>query len=223
MYICNVINLNILVMINEIWRDIEGYNGLYQISNLGRVKSLEKKCLSKNGKYRINKEKILKLYTNSKDGYIRVGLWKNNKHHSFTLHKIVAQTFIDNYDNKPCIDHINGDRTDNRVENLRWVTHKENNNNPITKKRHSTNHPKVFLGIFGKNNPSSIPVLQFTIDGKLVRKWDCIRDIQRELGIDNTNISRCCRGKQKTAGNFRWCYAVINGFTIDISKLKKVA
>lgn len=193
-------------MEKEIWKDIDGYNGLYQVSNLGRVKSLEKKCLSRNGKYRVNKEKILKLYTNSKDGYIRVGLWKNNKHHSFTLHKIVAQTFIDNYDNKPCIDHINGDRTDNRVENLRWVTHKENNNNPITKKRHSTNHPKVFLGILGKNNPSSIPVLQFTKDGELVKKWDCIRDIQRELNIGNSGITKCCKGKCKTAGGYIWKY-----------------
>ena len=103
----------------EIWKDIEGYEGLYQISNLGRIKS------SYNGK-----EKILKPFDNH--GYFRIQLYKNGVRKKETIHRLVAKAFIPNPENKPYIDHINTIRTDNRVENLRWVTHEENNNNPLT-------------------------------------------------------------------------------------------
>lgn len=116
-----------LNMEDEIWKDVEGFEKKYQISNMGRVKSLN---------YRGCKGvvKILKQ-TFEKDGYLRVGLTKDGKTKTNFIHRLVAQTFIENKENKPCVDHINTIRTDNRVENLRWSTHKENSNNELTKEK----------------------------------------------------------------------------------------
>lgn len=153
----------------EIWKDVNGYTGLYQISNLGNVK---------------RNNKILKPYFNSK-GYYRVDLYKDGIEKKYTVHRLVAEHFIPNPDNKPCIDHINTNKTDNRVENLRWVTHKENNNNPKSKYK------------------QSIPVLQFSLDGELVNRWESIRDIEREIGIRNSAISHCLKSN-KICGGFKW-------------------
>ena len=110
---------------NEIWKPIKDYEGLYEVSNLGRVKSLNYK--------RTGKEKILK---NSEcNGYLVVSLVKNGKLKQFYVHKLVAEACILNPENKPCIDHINTIRNDNRIENLRWVTYKENMNNELTKEK----------------------------------------------------------------------------------------
>ena len=117
----------------EIWKDIPEYEGLYQVSNFGRVKGLKIKfwagCC-----FRTMPERILKPNL-SKWGYFYVVLHKNKKPKTWKVHRLVALTFIPNLENKKCIDHINGFRVDNRVCNLRWCTHKENLNNPITKER----------------------------------------------------------------------------------------
>jgi hypothetical protein len=108
----------------EIWKDIEGYEGLYQVSNEGRVKSLRN-------------NKILKPYTNR--GYEYVVFSVDNKRITKKAHRLVAEAFIQNPQNKPCVDHINTITTDNRVENLRWCTPKENSNNELTIE-HSLGH-----------------------------------------------------------------------------------
>lgn len=139
-------------------------------------------------------------------GYWYVTLYDdNNKKSIWRLHRLIAQTFIPNPENKPCIDHINTDRTDNRVENLRWVTHKENCNNSITKNKMKKN--SYFRNKFGIEHPNSKPVLQFTKEGKFIQKWDSGMDIQRELGFNQNHISSCCKGKRKTCGGFIWGYA----------------
>lgn len=110
----------------EIWKDVVGYEGIYQVSNFGRVKSLEKTFWStKNNSFSTNKEFIRKL-SNTRKGYLRTGLMKDLKQKPFLVHRLVAIAFIDNPENKPEINHINGIKTDNRVENLEWVTTKEN-------------------------------------------------------------------------------------------------
>lgn len=117
---------------NEIWKDITGYEGKYQVSNLGNVKSLN---------YRGNgKERILKPRPVSSTGYLAVTLSNSDTQKTLKVHRLVAQAFIENPNNKPCVDHINTNKTDNRADNLRWVTRKENNNNPITRERHSGEH-----------------------------------------------------------------------------------
>ena len=107
----------------EVWKDVPGYEGLYQVSSTGNVKSLPKMC-----GFRKDKGKILSSFINM-NGYELVTLCKNNNQKHFQVHRLVAMAFIPNINNKPQVDHINRVRTDNRVENLRWVSVSENSNN----------------------------------------------------------------------------------------------
>lgn len=192
-------------MKQEIWKDIEGYENLYQISSMGRIRSFDRWVKRSNNTLQLTKGKILKPYLGK---YERVSLVDIDGHkHTYNIHRLVAKAFIPNPDNKPCIDHINTDRTDNRVDNLRWVTYKENNNNPITiKKKSGDNHPKPMLGKYGREHNLSKPIIQFTLNGELVRKWECFKQVERELGICHSNILSVITGKRSHAGGFRWEY-----------------
>ena len=122
----------------EIWRDIKGYEGLYQVSNKGRVKSLNRYA-NNNGTLQFRPERILKqnIQKAGRNKRCAVVLSKDGKINSVRVHRLVAEAFIPNPDNKPFIDHIDTDSTNNVVDNLRWVTAKENSNNPLTIKHHS--------------------------------------------------------------------------------------
>lgn len=109
----------------ELWKEIQGYNGRYFVSNQGRVKRI----------YEKSKKENYMIASKNEKGYCRVRLSYNYKSNLKSLHRLVAEAFIPNIENKPEIDHINGNREDNRAENLRWVTHSENMNNPLTKKK----------------------------------------------------------------------------------------
>ena len=113
----------------EIWKDIKNYEGLYQVSNFGRIKSLQREFYNKN-QYGINSKRktreIIKKQRLTQFGYNSIGLSKNGVEQKFQVHRIVAQAFIPNSENKPCVNHINCNKTDNRVENLEWCTYSEN-------------------------------------------------------------------------------------------------
>lgn len=197
-------------MENEIWKDIIGYEGLYQVSNLGRIKSVDRYV--KHPIYGLMhiKERILKFGI-SGNGYLIVGLYRDGKQTPKLVHRLVAEAFIPNPNNLTDVDHLNTNRTDNRVENLRWCTHKENQNNPksivhFSECKQGENAPKPMKGKFGKEHNTSKPILQYTIDGQLIREWYCGMDVQRELGINQSNIAKCCRGKYKSSGGYRWKY-----------------
>ena len=178
----------------EIWKTIEDYPN-YMVSNMGRVKSLR------------GKGKILKI-KKEKNGYIRINLYKKGVNKHFSVHRLVAQAFIPNPENKPQIDHINTNRTDNRVEKLRWVTRIENMNNPLTIiKKSGENNPKPWLGKFSKKHPNSISILQFDLNNNFIKKWYSIADIERELNFNHSFISICCSNKRKTAYGYIWQYA----------------
>ena len=182
-------------MEQEIWKDIEGYEGKYMISSMGRVKSLAR--IDSKGCHR--KEKMLSPEHMSK-GYLRIGLLKDGTKERILVHRLVAEAFIPNPENKPCIDHINGIKTDNRVENLRWCTNQENCNNPITLEK--------YRGRKGFRVYNSKPVIQFSDNGIFIEIFDCSHTANRLTGIHHGVIRGCCNHDygRKTAGGFRWEY-----------------
>ena len=212
----------------EEWRNIKGYEGLYQVSNWGRVRSLDRFIYvdGKKGKYKkFLKGKLLKLIETKYGNYTRVvvGLCGN----TFVVSRLVAEHFIPNPENKPEVDHKNTDSTDNRVENLRWTTSLENHNNPITKKHISEARKGKIPWNLGKKyteeqcsniskskigkctydkNPNAKAVLQFSLNGDFIREFSCIKEACECLGISQPLISMCCRGKRKSAGGFKWEY-----------------
>ena len=196
----------------EIWKDIKGYEG-YQVSNLGRVRSLDR-IDSNNHPL---KGVILKPYI-SNSGYLLVGLYKQQKRDRKLLHRLVAEAFIPNPDNKPEIDHINTIKIDNTVflnedgsvnyekTNLRWVTKKENMNNPLTKTKMQINARKPSKGKYGKKHHRSKPIIQYDKEGNFIKEWDCANDVERVLGISNKHIGSVCLRKRKSCGGYIWKY-----------------
>ena len=176
----------------EEWRDIEGYEGLYQVSNLGRVKSLS---YNHSGK-----EKIRKLRTNTK-GYLDVILYKDNKGKHYRVNRLVALAFVFNDDpeHKTQVNHINEIKTDNRACNLNWMSLKENINYGTGVERRNQKQ---------KNDPTkSKPVKQLSLDGTLVAIWPSAMEAERKNGFAHNNIWTCCNGKYKTAYGYKWEYA----------------
>lgn len=169
----------------EIWKDIKGYEGYYQVSNIGRVRSLDRTVIHKfNNKF--YKGIILKQ---SCVPYLRVHLSVKNKKETPTVHRLVAITFIDNLENKPCVNHIDGNKLNNSMENLEWVTCKEN-----------SVHAKV-------NNLLSVkPVIMLSKDNKHLLKFSSIEEASNITGYNKGHICNCCSGVRKTHGGYKWEY-----------------
>ena len=188
----------------EVWKDIIGYEGLYQVSNHGRVKSLYREFWSGKGYHILNKypEKIMKTLIN-RGGYEYVVLCKDSIAKKIKVHRLVAQSFIPNPDNKPQVDHINTIRYDNHVENLRWATKSENGLNPITRKRRSTSK-------MGDKNPIKKimkKVLQIDINtNEIIKTWDSAVDAAKAIGVDHSNIYRAIYGQLNTCRGYKWKY-----------------
>ena len=182
----------------ETWRDAIGYEGLYQVSNLGRVKSLSR-YIDRCDYPFYSKERILRHGVMPKHRYSIVILYKNKKRETVYIHRLVGEAFIPNPENKPQIDHIDTIRTNNRVENLRWVTRSENLSNPITNDRMSKVGKKK-----GQQDVRSKRIGQYTLDGDLIKIWIGINEIRRRTGF--TNVSSCCNGRYKQSNGFIWKY-----------------
>lgn len=189
----------------EVWKEIDGYNQRYEVSNYGRVRS---KDMVVNGRlqncHKI-KGRILKPHTD-KEGYKGVVLCINQKRKTFRLHRLVAAAFIPNPDNKPCVDHIDGDKSNNRADNLRWVTTKENCNNPITKSRLNKKIGKYMVGRLGGLHQRAKQIAMYSICGDLIKTFLSVKDAQRETGLNDSNIVKCCKGIKKTCGGYIWAY-----------------
>ena len=166
----------------ETWKNIKGYEGLYQVSNEGRVRSL------KFGRMKI-------LLQASLRGYKLVGLSKDGVVKTYQVHRLVAVAFIPNPENKPQVDHINCVRDDNRAENLRWVTAQENNLNPITREKH--------IGRLVNREDQSIMVEQYTKSGELVRTYNSISETSK-YGFCFGCVSKCVKGKRRTHKGYVW-------------------
>ena len=184
----------------EVWKDVIGYEGLYQISNLGRIKSLKRTVKKSNGSTKFVREKIIKKKTNY--GYENVALSKNGIVSTKKVHRIIAEVFIPNPENKKTINHKNGIRNDNRIENIEWSTYSENNFHAYRVLHKKPPH----RGRDGYQSTRGIPVLQLTKNGEFVKEYGSANLASELLGLNHSNISSVCRGERKYCGGFIWKY-----------------
>lgn len=175
-------------MSNEIWKDIKYYEGIYQISNIGRVKRLKRSLKRKDGKMYSVKEKILKT-SYDRDGYLFITLRKDEKHKGFRVHRLVAQAFISNITSKETINHLNGIKDDNRVENLEWCTRSENNKHA---RKNGLNEVKGERCHLSKVTENEV----YIIKGLLKHTTLSQKEIAKIFNVDQTNIS--CIKNNKT-------------------------
>ena len=216
-----------MCLIKEIWKDIPEYEGLYQVSNFSRVKSLNYK--------RSGKEKILKTYKD-KYGYLILHLHNNSKGKTHFVHRLVALAFLENPENYPMINHKDESRDNNCVGNLEWCDCKYNLNygsrnirlrktkkgKPLTEE-HKQKLRKTKKGKYSENSwmfgkhlseehkqkiskAISKPILQFTLDSVFIREWQSATIASKELNINQSNITACCKGRYKSAGMYIWRY-----------------
>lgn len=165
---------------------MKGFEGRYQVSVDGEMKSLER--ISPQGY--LLKERILKL-GKSTNGYLRVSLHKDGKRKNYSVHRLVAQAFIPNPDNLPEVNHINEDKMDNRVENLEWCSHKFNNNWGTANQRRAEKRSK--------------PVVALDKQGRIVHVFSSTMETGRN-GYNQSNVAACCRGERKTHKGLIWKY-----------------
>ena len=180
----------------EIWKDVVGYEGLYQVSNCGNVRSLNWKNtgMVRNMCPRLNNK-----------GYFIVNLSKDSKSVSKSVHRLVAQAFLPNTLNYTDVNHIDENPRNNCVENLEWCTHKSNVN------KYNANHPEHFRSRKSTERYQkrlNLKVSQFLKDGTLVRIWDNSRTVYLETGMSDWSVSQCCRGQRKQAHGYIWRYAI---------------
>lgn len=185
----------IINLIGEEWRHIEGWGGLYQVSNMGRVKSLARN---------FKRERIL-IPCKRKKGYLCVGLARDCKKIQKSIHRLVAIAFIPNPENKPEVNHKRGFKWDNRATELEWSTMSENQIHAYRVLKRKNN----LKGLFGKLNSNSRAVFQYSLSGQFIEKFYSTMDAQRKTGISNQSISSCalCKRKHKTAGGYIWMYS----------------
>lgn len=180
---------------NENWKYIEGYEGLYQISNYGRIKN--SKRVGSQGKQRILKVSV------SKVGYCSVGLCINGKVKWFRINRLVATHFVPNVDNKSDVNHNDENKLNNYYKNLTWMTSKENANYGTRCKRIA--------------EKTRIKICQYDINMRFMREWSSLTQASKHLGIPISHISQVCRGERKTCGGYVWRYRkdVKNGLALQ--------
>lgn len=188
----------------EVWKDIEGYEGLYQVSNLGRVKSLER--------YFENHSKLQKLEGKIKairidtGGYYTTDLYCNNKQRTWKVHRLVAMAFIPNPEKKPTVNHKDGNKLNNNVDNLEWCTQHEQNEHFYRLGLKSKENIDKAIKAMNKANAKKVKCLETGV------VYESASDAGRKIGISSSLVMMCCRGKRKSCGKdknnkpLHWAY-----------------
>lgn len=188
----SVANLKMVKMENEIWKGVFGFEGFYQVSDMGRVKRLKRN--HSNNQYKT--DRIMSPRT-SNNGYKNISFTINRHVKSFSVHRLVALHFISNPDNKPQINHKNAIKTDNRVGNLEWCTAKEN-------MTHAHANGLVKPNKSGASDYRSHQVIMIDLGGNEINEFGSLMEAQRKTGIRNGNISKVLTGRTNTAGGYKW-------------------
>lgn len=189
----------------EIWKNIPKFSS-YQVSNLGNVRSIDRNKIKWNGHQYIEvlyKGKILKQH--KLKGYNAVGLWENGKMHNIQVHRLVALSFLENDNNYPCINHIDGNKLNNNVNNLEWCTYSHNSKEAYRMglRAISDKQKERFRQVGLKTGKR---LIQKDLLGNIIKIFNSTRQASLELGINQGNISMCCNGKRKSTGGFLWQY-----------------
>lgn len=180
----------------EMWKDIPGYEGVYRISNLGRVLSLSREVHQKrNGQIeiRISKSRYLKFGSDG-DGYLQIKLFKNGVYKTRKIHRLVAEAFIQNPNNLPEVNHKDENKQNNRSDNLEWSDRDYN----------------IHYGTWVERSRNHRPVAQYSLDGVFIKQFNSIREASRETGVYASNIGKCASGRTykgyylKSAGGYKW-------------------
>lgn len=185
------------IMEKEIWKDVVGFEGLYQISSLGRVKSLNRVTIDSRGRIRPVNGRMLKIRVSKNTGYPQVHLSKDGKSYDITIHRLIAEAFIPNPKNLPCINHIDQDRGNSVLSNLEWCTYSYNNSygDAIPKRKKTLRQ-----SLIGKHKI----IYQFSKKGDLIRCYvHGVQQFEEELGYE---IQSCLTGSSKTCNGFIFSY-----------------
>lgn len=176
----------------EIWKDIKGYEGLYQISSFGRVKSLERKVKARYN-YQLIKEKIRKL-NKTTAGYLYVVLSKKGVNQTHLVHRLVAEAFLQkNEENLECINHIDENKENNSITNLEWCSYQYNNTYKNIHLRRNLDAQKKII-------------IQYDLDMNEIKRWNSLSEIPKVLNISISNVIACCNYKRNHCGGYKWRY-----------------
>ena len=192
----------------EKWKDIKEFEGLYQISDKGNVKSLERYIVMKNGKSRFYPEKILKHGKNNR-GYHKVELYTlDSKKTTHLIARLVAEAFIENPNNLPEVNHKDENKKNNFINNLEWCTEIYNSN-------YGTKGQRI-------SDKNSLTTYQYSLNGELITIYKSTLEAQRITGFDRVSIQQCCTNSLKTSNGFVWSYKELSQEeVINIVKSKK--
>ena len=190
----------------EVWKDIPGYEGLYQVSDMGRIKRIAGyKKRNKWGSYTILPEKYMKS-SFDKDGYLRIGLAKDRERKTYHVHRLVALAFLPNPNNYPQINHKDENKQNNAVDNLEWCTCSYNINYGTRNDKIASKYNKKKRTGADPNSKFARKVAQYDLAGNLIRVWASISLVEQELGANHSSIIQNCQGKRKMVYGYKWAY-----------------